>query len=61
MKEEQRLIESRSQEVIDILRQVTYKQKPTNHDMDELRRAITILEPRRKKPMNTNPSTENIL
>jgi len=49
MKEEQRLIESRSQEVIDILRQVTYKQKPTNNDIGELRRAINILENRRKK------------
>ena len=49
LKDEQVRIETRSQQVIDILKQITYKHKPTPDDIYSLQRAITILENKRKQ------------
>ena len=49
LKDEQIRIETRSQTVIDILKQITYKNKPTPDDIRGLQRAITILEHKRKQ------------
>jgi len=49
LKDEQVRIEFRSEQVITILNQITYKNKPTPDDIRGLQRAITILEHKRKQ------------
>ena len=44
LKDEQIRIEFRSQKVIDILKQIAYKNKPTPGDIDSIKKAIDILE-----------------
>ena len=44
LRDEQIRIELRSERVISILQQITYKQKPSREDIIELNKAIKILE-----------------
>jgi hypothetical protein len=49
LKDEQIRIEFRSQKVIDILKQIAYKNKPTLDDIGSIKKAIDILENKKEK------------